>query len=183
MPASLGNVTEILPRKNKLIRPAAVNVDQVLLLFACREPEPNFGLLDRFLIQMDRQGCRTEICFGKCDLADQERREELKEIYRNTGYGITFFSSVTGEGMEKIRALLRGKTSVLAGPSGVGKTSLRNVLVPDTAGETGELSRKLLKPADLNRPSASSFFDAEGRYSVWSRFRRLDYASGPAPLT
>ena len=147
----LGNVTEILPRKNKLIRPAAVNVDQVLLLFACREPEPNFGLLDRFLIQMDRQGCRTEICFGKCDLADPERREELKEIYRNTGYGITFFSSVTGEGMEEIRALLRGKTPVLAGPSGVGKTSLRNVLVPDTAGETGELSRKLQRGKHTTR--------------------------------
>ena len=146
-----GNVTAILPRKNALIRPAAANVDQALLLFSCREPEPNFGLLDRFLIEMERQNCHTHILFGKCDLADEMRRSELAMIYRNTGYGLTFFSALTGEGMEKVRDLLDGKTSVLAGPSGVGKTTLRNVLAPGSEGETGGLSRKLQRGRHTTR--------------------------------
>ena len=68
-----GNITQILPRKNALIRPAVANIDQALLIFAMTKPEPNYNLLDRFLIMMRRQGLECILCFNKQDLADTHR--------------------------------------------------------------------------------------------------------------
>ena len=147
----LGNVTEILPRKNVLARPSAANVEQAVIMFACREPEPNFGLLDRFLIRMDLQDLPVVLVFGKADLADEAARQALRDIYRNTGYPMLFLSTQTGEGMEQFSELLEGKTTILAGPSGVGKTSLRNLFVKESEGETGALSRKLMRGKHTTR--------------------------------
>ena len=76
-----GNLIQILPRKNELIRPAAANVDQALVIFAVRQPDPNYQLLDRFLITMEQQEIPSIICFNKKDLAEQEELDQMYQIY------------------------------------------------------------------------------------------------------
>ncbi|MFR8548301.1 MAG: ribosome small subunit-dependent GTPase A, partial [Lachnospiraceae bacterium] len=139
--ARTGNVDALLPRRNALIRPAVANVDQALVVFAAASPKPNLNLLDRFLISMQQQDIPVIICFNKMDIASDECAKALEETYRGSGYRICFASVARREGIEEIQALLEGKTTVAAGPSGVGKSSLTNELQPDIRMEVGEISR------------------------------------------
>lgn len=139
----LGNITEIFPRSNSLIRPAAANIDQALVIFAIVKPDPNYNLLDRFLISMHQQRIPTVICFNKKDLASQKEQQELYEAYRQSGCEVMFVSGSRQEGIDRIREVLRGKTTVVAGPSGVGKSTIVNALTPEAHMETGEISRKI----------------------------------------
>ncbi len=138
-----GNVDVLLPRANVLIRPAAANVDQALVIFAVASPKPNLGLLDRFLIMMRRQGIPTVICFNKTDLEPPGACRELSKLYRDCGCELRFLSVARGEGVGELQRLLEGKTTVVAGPSGVGKSSLTNALQPLAQMEVGEVSRKI----------------------------------------
>ena len=137
----IGNITEILPRTSELIRPAAANVDQALVIFAITNPEPNFNLLDRFLVMMDYQNLPTVILFNKEDLADDSEKEKVKNIYRDCGCTLLFASAAREQGLSEVREILMGKTTILAGPSGVGKSSLTNYLMQESTMETGDLSR------------------------------------------
>ena len=137
----IGNITEILPRTSELIRPAAANVDQALVIFAITNPEPNFNLLDRFLVMMDYQNLPTVILFNKEDLADDSEKEKVKNIYRDCGCTLLFASAAKEQGLSKVREILMGKTTILAGPSGVGKSSLTNYLMQESTMETGDVSR------------------------------------------
>ena len=101
-----GNIREILPRRNALLRPAVANVDQALVIFAIVKPQPNFNLLDRFLIRMERQGLPTIICFNKQDIASAGEKEALRQVYETCGCRVLFFSALENEGVEEIRALL-----------------------------------------------------------------------------
>ena len=148
-----GNVTEILPRRNSLIRPAVANVDQALVIFAMENPKPNFMLLDQFLIMMEQQSVPAVICFNKTDLADEQEVQRLYDIYSSCGYRTVLSSTVNGEGQEQIREILKGRTTVVAGPSGVGKSSLTNTLQKDICMETGEISRKLKRGRHTTRHS------------------------------
>ena len=149
----LGNIVDILPRKNSLIRPAVANVDQALVIFAMEDPKPNFLLLDRFLIMMEQAGVPAIICFNKKDLAKQEEIEELYQIYSKCGYEVLLTSALEEEGLEMIRKILKGKTTVVAGPSGVGKSSLTNLMQGDVQMETGEISKKLKRGKHTTRHS------------------------------
>ena len=149
--ALTGNIRELLPRTNELIRPAAANVDQTLVIFASKEPDPNYYLLDRFLVMMEERQVPCVICFSKSDLIDEAGREELLERYRAAGYPLLAISSKEGEGIEEVRALLSGKTTVLAGPSGVGKSTLLNLLVPEANMETGSVSEKIKRGRHTTR--------------------------------
>ena len=137
----IGNITEILPRTSELIRPAAANVDQALVIFAITNPEPNFNLLDRFLVMMDYQNLPTVILFNKEDLADDSEKERVKNIYRDCGCTLLFASAAKEQGLSEVREILMGKTTILAGPSGVGKSSLTNYLMQESTMETGDVSR------------------------------------------
>lgn len=148
-----GSVTAILPRKNSLIRPAVANVDQAFVIFAMENPKPNFMLLDRFLIMMEQQGIDAVICFNKKDLASQEELDFLYETYKSCGYHVIFSSTFNGEGMDEIRKILEGKTTVVAGPSGVGKSSITNALQGNVRMETGEISKKLKRGKHTTRHS------------------------------
>lgn len=148
-----GNVTEILPRKNALIRPAVANVDQALVIFAVASPKPNTNLLDRFLIMMEQQNIPTVICFNKTDLAKEEEIEELRETYQASGYTCLFFSAKKDEEVDQIRRQLEGKTSTVAGPSGVGKSTLINLLAPGALMETGSVSEKIQRGRHTTRHS------------------------------
>lgn len=149
----LGNIREILPRKSALLRPAVANVDQALILFAIVKPNPNFNLLDRFLIRMEQQKLPTIICFNKEDIASPEEKAALCKSYETCGYQVLFISVLENRGLDQVRELLAGKTTALAGPSGVGKSSLINQLSPATQMETGEISEKIKRGRHTTRHS------------------------------
>ncbi len=138
-----GNIVKILPRKNALIRPACANVDQSLVIFAIVKPDPNYNLLDRFLISMEKQNLPSVICFNKKDIASKEEQDALLAAYSRCGYKVLFVSGAKNQGVEEIRSCLTGKTTVVAGPSGVGKSTIINALYPKANMETGEISRKI----------------------------------------
>lgn len=148
-----GSVTAILPRKNSLIRPAVANVDQAFVIFAMEDPKPNFLLLDRFLVMMEQQEIPVVVCFNKKDLASEQESEKLARIYEGCGYRVVLSSTLKGEGLEEIREILRGKTTVVAGPSGVGKSSITNCMQGEIKMETGEISRKLKRGRHTTRHS------------------------------
>lgn len=147
-----GNITDILERKNALIRPAVANIDQAVIVFACRDPEPNYNLLDRFLISMEMQQVDTVICFNKTDL-EPEKIKSIAGEYEACGYRTVLTSTKTGDGIEELRELIAGKTTAFAGPSGVGKSSLLNALSPSLVAKTGDISEKIKRGKHTTRHS------------------------------
>ena len=147
------NLTGILPRTNELIRPAVANVDQAIVVFATKNPKPNYNLLDRFLMTMEKQGIPVIVCFNKKDLVKEKELAQLESIYEQCGHQVIFISAREGNGIDEIRDLIRGKTTVLAGPSGVGKSSLMNQLNPDANMEVGAVSRKIQRGRHTTRHS------------------------------
>lgn len=148
-----GNIMEILPRRSELIRPAVANIDQALLIFAINKPEPNYNLLDRFLIMMRQQGLECILCFNKKDIADKKEREAIEKIYENSGCKVLFVSAMKKEGLDELKRVLDGKTTAVAGPSGVGKSSLVNCLQKDKKMETGAISEKIERGKHTTRHS------------------------------
>ena len=148
-----GNITEILPRRNELIRPAVANIDQALVVFAVTEPEPHFNLLDRFLVMMEWKDIPTVLCFNKTDIAESPDIEKLEEIYRGCGCPLVFTSAREQINIERLKAFLKGKTTAIAGPSGVGKSSLINLVQPHVQMETGNISRKIARGKHTTRHS------------------------------
>lgn len=148
-----GNIINILERKNDLIRPAVANVDQAMIIFAAAKPAPNLNLLDRFLILMLQQKVETIICFNKTDVVTEKEISLLEETYRNCGYRTLFTSTFTEEGINAVKELLAHKTTVLAGPSGVGKSSIINLLSPEANTKTGEISEKIQRGKHTTRHS------------------------------
>ena len=157
----LGNITKILPRKNQLIRPAVANVDQALVIFAVDAPKPNLNLLDRFLVMMEYQNVPVHICFNKLDLSGEEEQKNLSEIYGHTGYQVHFTHALGGQGKQEILDILRGKTTTVAGPSGVGKSTLINQLQQDVVMETGNISEKIGRGKHTTRHSELIAIDDE----------------------
>ena len=148
-----GNIVEVLKRKNELIRPAVANIDQALVVFAVTKPKPHFNLLDRFLIMMEQKEIPVILCFNKKDIATDPEIQKLKEIYETCGYRIVFTSALEEENVDELKQLLHGKTTAIAGPSGVGKSSLINILQPDANMETGSISEKIERGRHTTRHS------------------------------
>jgi ribosome biogenesis GTPase len=160
LPSADGNasIEEVLPRSRCLSRRAVgaggrgrsnrrefeqvivANPDQAVFIFACADPEPHLRMLDRFLVAAERAGIPSIVCANKIDLVDPVSAEALFGPYRKVGYPVLFVSAKTGAGMESLRALLRGKISVLSGPSGVGKSSLLNAIQPGLGLAVGTVS-------------------------------------------
>ena len=138
----LGNISRILPRKSQMIRPACANVDQALVIFAIKSPDPNFNLLDRFLVYMESEEVPCIICFNKDDLSDASEAEAIRKAYIDAGYPLMFVSAKEKAGIDALKDILEGKTTVVAGPSGVGKSSLINLLCESDVMETGSISVK-----------------------------------------
>jgi ribosome biogenesis GTPase len=148
-----GNILEIFPRKSKLIRPAVANIDQALLIFAINKPAPNYNLLDRFLIMMRQQGLECIICFNKNDISDETQRNTITDIYKDSGCRVLFVSALEDGGIDGLMDLLKGKTTAVAGPSGVGKSSIVNCLQSDIEMETGAISVKIDRGKHTTRHS------------------------------
>ncbi len=149
----LGNIEEILPRSNALIRPAVANIDLALVIFAAAKPQPNFNLLDRFLIMMEYQKVPVTICFNKSELLPEEVLHGFSDIYAACGYPVAYTSAKRQQGIEELLSLLDGKTTAVAGPSGVGKSSLINCLQPGRQMETGAISKKIERGKHTTRHS------------------------------
>ena len=156
-----GNIVEIFPRKNELIRPAVANIDQALVVFAVTQPAPHVNLLDRFLVMMERKEIPVVLCFNKKDIATSPEIAELEAIYEKCGYPIVFTSALEQENIEEIRRLLLKKTTAIAGPSGVGKSSLINLLQNQVQMETGTISRKIERGKHTTRHSELIAVDAD----------------------
>lgn len=155
----VGNITQILERKNELIRPLASNVDQALVIFSADNPAPNLNLLDRFLIMMEKQNLSTYICFNKSDIVSETDLESLGEHYKKAGYEVMFTSTYTNYGIDACKNLLHGKTTIVAGPSGVGKSSLINMIYPGANMETGDISEKIKRGKHTTRHSELFLID------------------------
>ncbi|MBR3242738.1 MAG: ribosome small subunit-dependent GTPase A [Parasporobacterium sp.] len=142
-----GTVTEIKPRKNSLIRPAVANVDQAMVVFAVRTPNPNLSILDRFLVLMQKQNIETIIVFNKKDLAKGDDIKNLKNTYKNAGCKLYFVAAGSDRpGLMMLKQKLRNKITVMAGPSGVGKSTLLNTLAYGRSEEkaaVGSISTKV----------------------------------------
>lgn len=143
---SEGYVLEVLDRKNELVRPPIANVDQAILVFSAVEPNFNPGLLDRFLVLIEFHDIKPIICISKMDLVSESDREIVEKYaneYRAIGYDVLFTSTNASESIDVLKPFLEGRVSVVAGQSGVGKSSLLNVLRPDLALKTSGISSHL----------------------------------------
>ncbi len=177
-----GNVVRILPRRNKLFRPAVANIDQAAVIFACKDPQPNFNLLDRFLITMEYLDVPVILCFTKSDLTDEAEMKKMIRVYEMSGYPVCFVSTKkekNGEqdpGMNKLCELLDGKVTAFAGPSGVGKSSLLNYLYPDAEMETGDISEKIKRGKHTTRHSELFYIGNETYLFDTPGFSSLDFS-------
>lgn len=136
-------IEEVLKRRNALNRPTIANVDQALLVFALTSPKPDLNLLDRLLIQVTDAEVEPIIVLTKLDKSAASIDDhEITDVYRKIGYTVFRVSSVTGQGIDEFKRQLAAKVSVLAGPSGSGKSSLFNALSPGKELKVGEISTK-----------------------------------------
>lgn len=150
---ALGSIEELLPRKSELIRPAVANVDQALVIFSITKPQPNFNLLDRFLIMMERQKLPCMICFNKLDTDSSGMGENYRSIYSSCGYRTLLVSAKEQQNIDQLRRMLSGKTTTVAGPSGVGKSSIINCLQDNIRMQTGSISTKIDRGKHTTRHS------------------------------
>ncbi len=145
-----GVIQEVLPRRNHFTRPAAggkeqaqviaANIDQIVLIFAAAQPRPTWHLLDRYLVTAEAEGLPALICITKADLMESDLLLSDIGVYRRLGYPIIITSVRQGVGLDELQAALHGKLSVFVGKSGVGKTSLLNVLQPGLGLRVAEIS-------------------------------------------
>lgn len=133
-------IAEILPRKNSLIRPPMANLDQLVLVAATCDPAPSTLVIDKIIAAAEDKGISPILVISKIDL---EQAQWLRDIYEPIGFPVVLVSSATGEGVEQVKELLRGKITAFTGNSGVGKSSLLNQIDRRFCLETGEISRKL----------------------------------------
>ncbi len=141
LPEGSGVIEEIEPRVRELVRldptPRGeyrqillANPDQIVAVFACASPEPHLRMLDRFLVIAEKQGLKAVIVANKVDLVGKREAKRIFDIYPPLSYKVIYTSAVTGEGVDELRKTLIGRISALAGPSGVGKSSLLNRVQP-----------------------------------------------------
>jgi ribosome biogenesis GTPase len=138
-----GVVEEVLPRKNRLIRPPVANVDQALIVLASDQPQPDLWLLDRLLVMILAEDIEPLLCWNKEDLAGAGGLEGYLKPYEAAGRAQVTTCAISGVGVPLLAEKLTGRTTVLAGPSGVGKSSLLNQIEPGISLKTGEISDKL----------------------------------------
>lgn len=147
-----GNIEEILPRTSLLQRPPVANATQAIAVFSWKDPKLNEDLLQRVLLAGEKEGLGLIVCFNKAELMEGEEKEEVLEWFEKTGYPVLFVSAKLEENLDGLRELLKGHVSLLAGPSGVGKSSLIAKLVKEGSEvEIGQLSEKIKRGRHTTR--------------------------------
>ena len=167
-------ITEILPRKNSFIRPFIANVDCFIVVMAAAKPQPVLTVMDRFLVMAEKAGTDIVICVNKCDLAESsvsgkpgKTHEKavksiamIREVYEPM-YPVVCLDSIGGAGFHELKRRIEGKHAALAGPSGVGKSTILNRLIPRAGAETGSVSEKSQRGKHTTRHSELFVIDEE----------------------
>ena len=148
-------VTEILPRRNSFVRPFVANVDCFVIVTAVSRPAPVLQTIDRFLVMAEKADTDIVVCINKCDLADTDSKSGSKKAARTLDLLKNIYSSIypvvcldmtsdiaSEAGLARLRELIKGRTTALAGASGVGKSTILNSLIPHAMMETGDISEK-----------------------------------------
>ena len=191
-PDGTGHITEIHPRKNFLIRPGVANVDVLVLVSAAKSPLPDFLLLDKLLVTAQSKGINAVICLNKTDLAESGEVKEFVSVYKKALYPCICASAKTGEGVEEIQAIIKGKTVAFAGLSGVGKSSLltRITGVDLKTGDVSKISRgrHTTRHVELMEAAGGLVFDTPGfsrletddlnAYDLWQYFPEIAALQG-----
>lgn len=141
LPDGDGVINELNPRKNCFIRPPISNVDCIVVTFAAKNPKPNFDLVDKFLIMAESKGVKPILCMNKADLISEKLAEKLLSPYTGI-YDVVMVSAKVNYGIEDLKRVIGNKCTAFAGPSGVGKSTIINRLVPEAYAETSEVSNK-----------------------------------------
>ncbi len=150
--SGVGSIETIFPRKNSFIRPPVANIDNMVITFSVKTPAPNLLLVDKLTVAAVSMGVDCIICINKVDLSD-DKAEEYKKAYEKTGFKVILASSSENIGTEELKEVLKDKVSALAGSSGVGKSSLINILDPTLNLKTGALSNKISRGKHTTRHS------------------------------
>lgn len=154
--SSNGMIETVEPRKTMFSRLAPLpqgeyqqiliaNPDQIVLVFSCKQPEPRFGMIDRFLVIAEKNGVPAIIIANKTDLVSAELSDDLFGRYRQIGYPTIQTSTKKVQGIDQLKQALRGKISLFTGPSGVGKSSLLNAIQPDLGLRVRQVSQATSK--------------------------------------
>ncbi|WP_300383947.1 ribosome small subunit-dependent GTPase A [Clostridium sp.] len=159
-----GVIEDILDRASELIRPMVSNVTQAFVVFAIKNPDLNYDLLNRFLITCEYNNIKSIVCLNKRDLASDKEREEVENRINDIGYDVLFINAKKGEGIDLLKERLEGNVTVLCGPSGAGKSTLINTLINRTHMETGVVSEKIGRGKHTTRHS--ELIEIENGYLV-----------------
>lgn len=144
-------IERVLPRRNRLLRPPVANVDQVVIVFTLASPAWNRALTDRIAVLAEAEGIDVVFCLNKVDLVAAGEAEAAAQVYRRAGYPVVLTSARYGQGVQQLLERLRDRVTVLAGESGVGKSTLLNAVQPGLRLETGEVSRRLRRGRHTTR--------------------------------
>ena len=171
-----GAIEKILPRKNFITRPTVANIDQVIIISAVKEPELSFSQLNRYISFAKYHNIPAVLCFNKNDLSNDDKTiEKVFSIYDPLGYDILFTSALEGYGLEEFKEILEGKTSVLCGASGVGKSSLINSVCPEINLRTKSVSEKTQRGTHTTRHSEIISIDKNSRIVDTPGFSNLKF--------
>ena len=159
-----GRIEKIEERHSELIRPTVANVTLAFVVFAIKNPDLNFDLLNRFLVLCESNNIKAIVCLNKVDLVNEEERNSLKEKINEIGYDVLFINAKAGIGIESLKERIKGNVTVLCGPSGAGKSTLINKLTNKEHMETGSVSEKLGRGKHTTRHS--ELIEVENGYIV-----------------
>ncbi len=163
MPSKTGLITEIYPRNNELIRPSVSNITQIAIVFSAVNPKPNLRVIDKLITSAVYADIKPIICINKSDLTDTS---ELSDIYDRSGFDTIIVSAKDNINIDILKSKLRGETTVFAGISGVGKSSILNRIIKGANLETGEVSSKVERGRHTTRHSELMQIDDGSGYII-----------------
>lgn len=170
-----GIIEDVLPHANLLYRPSIANVTQIVIVMSANIPKPDFSLLDRLLIYAEKVQLKILICFNKIDLADHDELACDIDPYIKASYSVSLVSALQGTGIEDLHKALRGTVSVLAGPSGVGKSTILNNIKPGINLQVKEVSKKSKGGRHTTRQVSLISLENGGFVADTPGFSRFDF--------